>query len=379
MAGLRDTTARLVSVRRSMKQPVLSMDEQGSLEETRSFGANPGKLRMLSYLPEGLAAQAPLVVVLHGCTQTAEAHAGQGGWLSLAEKHGFAVLAPEQTTANNPNRCFNWFSPQDTARGQGEAASIRQMVAFLVSKHGLDPARVFVTGLSAGGAMTSAMLAAYPEVFAGGGIVAGLPVGAADNMQEALMAMYQAPAHGSAELGERVRAAGPAVARYPRVIVWHGDADSTVNPRNGAEVARQWAAVHGLAETGDIDALAKRTRTRWRSADAVLVELNVVHGMGHGTPLSTRGTYAAGSPGPYMLEAGISAASEMLRFWSIDEAGVIDTSAELREIVAPRPAAPADVPTPPASVGSNIMASLARVPTNVQQVIEKSLKDAGLM
>ena len=115
-----------------------------------------------------------LVVVLHGCGQTAAGYDFGTGWSTLAKRYGFALLMPEQQGSNNANTCFNWFNQGDVARGRGEAASIRQMIARMVADQKIDLHRIYITGLSAGGAMTSAMLAVYPEVFAGGAIVAGL-------------------------------------------------------------------------------------------------------------------------------------------------------------------------------------------------------------
>ena len=163
------------------------------LKEMHSAGSNPGNLRMFAHVPDDLADNAALVVVLHGCTQTAPGYDYGAGWSTLADRYGFAVLVPEQQRSNNPNGCFNWFLPEDTQRGRGEAASIRQMVETMVREKGIDPRRVFITGLSAGGAMTSVMLACYPEVFAGGAIVAGLPYGAASNVQQAFESMLQCP------------------------------------------------------------------------------------------------------------------------------------------------------------------------------------------
>jgi len=114
---------------------------------------------------------------------------------------GFALLLPEQQRTNNPNSCFNWFQSGDIERGHGEAASIRQMVATMVSDHGIDPARVFVTGLSAGGAMTPVMLATYPEVFAGGAIIGGLPYGAATNIAAGFRNYVSMPATRSPRMG----------------------------------------------------------------------------------------------------------------------------------------------------------------------------------
>ena len=138
------------------------------LREVTGFGSNPGALRMFMSVPKRLAASPALVVALHGCTQDAASYDHGAGWSALARRYGFAVLLPQQQPANNPKNCFSWFQPSDTARGQGEALSIRQMVERAILDHGIDRRRVYVTGLSAGGAMTSVMLATYPDVFAGG-------------------------------------------------------------------------------------------------------------------------------------------------------------------------------------------------------------------
>lgn len=110
-----------------------------SVVEVTGFGSNPGALRMFRYVPDGLPASQPLVVALHGCTQTAGPYGTGAGWTQLADRHGFAVLLPQQETANNGNRCFNWFQGTDTARGAGEALSIRQMVARMATDTGTAP------------------------------------------------------------------------------------------------------------------------------------------------------------------------------------------------------------------------------------------------
>ena len=147
--------------------------QRSPLVETTGFGSNPGNLRMFSFAPHNLQPAPGLVVVLHGCGQTAAAYDLGAGWSTLAKHYGFALLMPQQQPLNNANGCFNWFNPEDTERDSGEACSIRQMIAHAVKEIGIDRERIFVTGLSAGGAMTSVMLATYPEVFAGGAIIAG--------------------------------------------------------------------------------------------------------------------------------------------------------------------------------------------------------------
>src|ERR671916_1041135 len=159
--------------------PTLPYAVPSRLREVTGFGSNPGQLRMLTYIPDNLPASSPLVVVLHGCTQTAAGYDHGAGWSTLADRYGFAVLFPEQQRGNNPKLCFNWFQGEDIQRDGGEPLSIRQMVERMVRDHGIDRSHVFVTGLSAGGAMTAVMLATYPELFAGGAIVAGVPYGCA--------------------------------------------------------------------------------------------------------------------------------------------------------------------------------------------------------
>src|SRR5215207_11760807 len=137
----------------------------GRLRTVEGFGFNPGRLALYAYVPAGMGKGAPLVVVLHGCTQTAASYDEGSGWSRLADEHGFAVAFPEQRSENNGKLCFNWFDPRHTERGRGEAQSIAQMIEHMVVAHGLDGSRIYITGLSAGGAMTSVMLATYPELF----------------------------------------------------------------------------------------------------------------------------------------------------------------------------------------------------------------------
>ncbi|WP_271519448.1 extracellular catalytic domain type 1 short-chain-length polyhydroxyalkanoate depolymerase [Bradyrhizobium sp. CCBAU 53380] len=127
--------------------------------EITNFGSNPGHLRMFKYVPSRLPPWSPLVVVMHGCTQNARDYGAESGWIELADRLQLALALPEQSQSNNPRNCFNWFVTAHNRRGQGEALSNKKMVDKMKADHGVDSSRVFVTGLSAGGAMTSVMLA----------------------------------------------------------------------------------------------------------------------------------------------------------------------------------------------------------------------------
>jgi poly(hydroxyalkanoate) depolymerase family esterase len=289
---------------------------QDRLSDLTQFGSNPGQLRARIYTPADLPAGAPLVVVLHGCTQTAADYDHGSGWSSLADRHGFALLFPEQQRSNNPNLCFNWFRPGDCRRDDGEPLSIRQMIETFAASRDLDRRRIFVTGLSAGGAMSSVMLAAYPEVFAGGAIIAGLPYGCAKTIPEAFDRMQ---GKGLADGDGLVRGASGHSGPWPIVSVWHGSADQTVHPDNAEAIVRQWRLVHGLdeapARTEVIDTYPRRT---WCDGNGrAVIEMYTITGMGHGTPLATQGAEGCGASGPHMLEASISSTQRIAEFWGL--------------------------------------------------------------
>jgi feruloyl esterase len=357
-------------------------DLSGSLlQEVENFGSNPGALRMFTYSPTDLAPGSALVVVLHGCTQTAAGYDHGAGWSTLADRYGFALLFPQQQKLNNPNGCFNWFLPGDIKRGRGEALSIRQMVERIVQDKSIDRDRVFVTGLSAGGAMTSVMLATYPEVFAGGAIIAGLPYGAANNVQQAFQSMHQSPARPPREWGDLVRAASRHNGPWPRVSVWHGTGDTTVIPANAVEILKQWTDVHALPETPSrremVDSFPCQV---WSNAAGdQLIESYTITNMAHGTPLAVgNGDNQAGAAGPFLLDVGISSSYHIAKFWGLTE----------KTRVAAKPTA---VSTPRLRVESAAKAeekpraASARASTphahrhDIRGIITRALKTAGLM
>jgi poly(hydroxyalkanoate) depolymerase family esterase len=294
--------------------------QENRLLEITAFGANPGELRMYSYVPAGLPANAPLVVVLHGCTQSAASYNKGSGWSTLADRYGFALLLPQQQLNNNPLRCFNWFRPEDNEREKGEPLSIRQMVDRMLGDHHLDPRRVYVTGTSSGGAMTNVMLATYPEVFAGGAVIAGVPYRTARGLQEGLESIFQGRSRSASEWGELVRAASTHSGPWPKLSIWHGDADTAVKPVNAEEIIKQWTDLHGL----DLQPTIRMTvdgypRRVWQGPDGdELIESYTITGMSHGAALDPGAEpHQCGTAAPFFNAVGISSTHRIADFWGL--------------------------------------------------------------
>jgi poly(hydroxyalkanoate) depolymerase family esterase len=228
------------------------------------------------YIPRRYAGQPlPLLVMLHGCTQGPADFAAGTRLNLLAERGTFLVAYPAQAAAANPSRCWNWFRAADQARAGGEAALLAGLTRRLMAEYRVDPRRVYVAGLSAGGAMAAILGATHPDLFAAIGVHSGLAYGAARDLPAALRAMQR----GSAGVPATMTRPVPA-------IVFHGDRDVTVHPRNGDQVLRQCAAgaagLRGSAQQGQVAGGHAYTRTTYRAADAaVALEQWQIHGAGH--------------------------------------------------------------------------------------------------
>lgn len=297
----------------------LASSAHGRLTALDGFGTDPGSLSANIYIPKNFPENGPLVVVLHGSTQSAESYDLGSGWSTLADQCGIALLFPGQRKSNNALGSFNWFKSGDIHRGRGEPLSVRQMIAKVVDDHAVDPSRIFITGMSSGGAMTSVMLATYPEVFAGGAIIAGLPYRSAGNLVEALVRMRGYGGPSDRTLDELVRDASDFTGRWPTISVWHGDSDKTVDSSNADSIVRQWQRLHDVegppTRVEEVDGFPHRV---WcDDTGQPVIEEYIITAMGHGTPISAGGAEGLGEAGKYMLEVGISSTRHIARFWGL--------------------------------------------------------------
>jgi len=291
-----------------------------------SFTGATGTRSFKLFAPAGFEGESlPLVVMLHGCTQDPDDFAAGTRMNELAQAEGFFVLYPAQAARSNSHKCWNWFSPADQRRGAGEPALLAGMVRHVLQTHPVDPDRVYVAGLSAGGAMAAILAHEYPDLFAAAGVHSGIPAGAAHDVASAFSVMkngpratpsWPSPGSTSWPNGDREARADARSRGVPApVIVFHGDADATVSAANGdAVIAAALAGVDAVPET--IEGVGARRRTRrtvWRSADTgadapTLAEQWVIEGAPH----AWSGGASAGS---YTDPQGPDASREMLRFF----------------------------------------------------------------
>jgi poly(hydroxyalkanoate) depolymerase family esterase len=256
----------------------------------------------LVFVPSGhVGTKVPAVMVLHGCGQSPESMMKGTRFNELAEKENFIVIYPEQTSAHNGGKCWNWFRPQHQERGSGEPKVLTDLLAAVESQYEIDKHRRYVTGLSAGGAMATIMGVTYPDVFAAVGSHSGLQYKAAENLLDALGAMFQGAGPDPDQQGTLAyELMGKALANPVPVIVFHGSLDTTVVPRNAEQTISQWAQTNDLADDhqdnasvtdsasavlGEQECITCYPYTRYlyphtRTGESVL-EMYMVDGMGH--------------------------------------------------------------------------------------------------
>ncbi len=259
------------------------------------------------YVPRGHSqAPLPLIVMLHGCTQDADDFSAGTRMNALADQHNFLVAYPIQTQRANPRRCWNWFKPGDQQRDRGEPALIAGITREVMATHSIDPMRVYIAGLSAGGAMAAVMIHTYPELYAAAGIHSGLSYRCAHDLPSALTSMKAGKQLHRSSIGLNREAGVP---RRP-LIVFHGDADATVHPANGAELVRAFDSSASALPQERHQQAGRRTYTRWllTAVNGVQAEYWIIHGGPH--------AWAGGSiEGSHTDASGPDASAEMVRFF----------------------------------------------------------------
>lgn len=343
--------------------PAAARAAEGTVQAVTSFGANPGALDMYEYVPPGTAPGAPLVVFMHGCTQPAT-DAAKTGWNELADEYGFVVVYPQQRSANNPVTCFNWAGeygdPANLVRGQGENASIKSMVDYMIAEHGVDPERVYVAGFSAGGAFAAVMLATWPDVFQAGALMSGIPYRCATTVNTAY-SCQQLDSHPELmrtpdEWGDLVRAAHPGFAGpYPRVILFHGANDFTVQPTASAELVEQWTDVLGTDQTADdVATIGGHERRRFVQGGAVVVESWRIASMGHAVTMGGADPAHPCPPmgGTYIEDRGICAAYRAAEFFGLVGVPPVGGGPDGGPIIGGGPDAGPEDPPPPLPPGA---------------------------
>lgn len=274
----------------------------------RSYTNSAGTRSYKLYIPSGYSGQAvPLVVMLHGCTQDPDDFATGTRMNGLAEEHTFLVAYPAQAGNANMQKCWNWFQASDQERGRGEPSLIAGITQQVMEEYEVVEGRVYVAGMSAGGAMAAILGATYPDLYAAVGVHSGLAPGSAHDMSSAFTAMRQGN-HGAARKGDR------AGGRSVPTVVFHGDKDSTVHPRNGENVLSRLTVDGGSSlevstRQGSVPGGHSFTRTSYKGSDGrPVVERWSVHGLGH--------AWSGGSyPGSYTDPRGPDASGEMVRFF----------------------------------------------------------------
>jgi poly(hydroxyalkanoate) depolymerase family esterase len=302
-----------------------TQEARAALTEVTSFGSNPGQLKMYEHVPANLPTNAPLLVVLHGCTQRA-ADIADVGFSELADANGFAVVYPEQQTSNNAVRCFSWASamgsPDDVTRGKGENESVREMVAKAIATHGSDPKRVYVAGFSAGAAMSIVLAATWPDVFAGAASFAGMPFGCASSFADVSSCMNPGKDKTAEEWGRFVHQAfasysGP----WPKISIWQGTADNVVGPTNRVQLARQWSNVHGVPEAASLtEQVDGHEHKVWKTqAGETVLETYAINGMSHGVPVKPAA--GCGRTGQYAIDKGICGSKRLAAYFGLVPSG----------------------------------------------------------
>ena len=300
----------------------VSFAQATALTEIQSFGSNPGNLKMFVFVPDALPPNAPLVVVAHGCMQTAQEIADVSGWSDLAEAKGFAIVYPQTSRENDSFAgCFRTWLPEHQERDKGEPLSVVQMVQWMLSHHSLDARKVFMTGMSSGGHLTNVMLATYPDLIAAGAPQSSFPYKCALSFADVDPCCGGLITHTRKEWGDLARSGYPQYqGTRPRVSIWHGMEDPLLQVVNLDYQLEQWTSALDIDGKADDFKLADGyAGIQYEDASGTpLVETFRIPRLGHAVALDLRaGSPKCGQAGPYSADVHICAATWIARWFGI--------------------------------------------------------------
>lgn len=289
------------------------------MSQVSNFGTNPGNLTMYSYQPANVITDAPVVLVMHGCSQSVNDFATETGWNNLADQYGFYVIHAGQNALNNGMKCFNWFSYLDYTRGFGEAMSLNQMVDYMHANYSTNLNRTYVCGLSAGGSMTSVLMASYPEKFHKAGIWAGFPFGYSVGVINTKTPQ---------QWGDLVRNSYSYNGVYPKLFICQGTTDAVVEPENEKRLVDQWTNVHGVDQLVDNTVTSflgnsNVTQKLYQNAalDDTIVITYTINGMSHGIPVDPgNGTMQGGATAGFSFDVNFFST-----YWMADFFGLVSS------------------------------------------------------
>jgi len=304
---------------------ILTLNVQAQeIVEVQDLRSNPGNLAMFTYRPRSAGHDSPLVILLHGCMQDAKSFAINTGWKEKADEFGITLLLPQQLKINNGANCFTWYNESDTVRDKGEMASISFMIDYMQASYPMDSSKIFVTGISAGSTLSSALMASYPERIKAGALVSGVSYGCATSLLNSYKCMFSPPARLAQTRGDYVRdASGNYQGKYPRVMIVHGKKDTIVDFNNGPHSLEQWLNVHDLpagfsiTETLSDGIAIERYQNGQGENSPILVESIFIEKAGHGWPINSR--RGCGHRAQFFVEGELCLTNLLIKKWGIGQ------------------------------------------------------------
>jgi poly(hydroxyalkanoate) depolymerase family esterase len=289
---------------------IFSIQAFGSMIQIKDFGDNPGNLEMYLYLPKTFKAKS-VVILNHGCTQNGKDFFKTSGWAKVAKEKNLIVIAPTQKKENNDKLCFRWFEKEHYTKNSGEQKSIISMLEF-VKKNFRTTEKVFVNGISAGGATTSNLLGNYPELFTAGAVIAGVHYGCAKNLNTAGLCMFTPYYENSYFLASKIETKSK---KWPRVMIIHGLKDETVFPLNASNSTRQWLGVRGDFISYFDPSTVTKYDNRYERVFSDKVKTVVFYELDHAWPIDE--SSKCGTSAPYVKNAGYCGVKEISNFFNL--------------------------------------------------------------